>query len=315
MERYNAFPVWCRKTFGRKLYRIPLDAGMTCPNRDGTISAGGCIFCDEGGSGDFSWKYNGEPLDPERIPYIQKGVEPGSYIGYFQAYTGTYAPVERLHFLFESALKDEMLAGISIATRPDCLGEAVLALLKELKEEYPQKFIWVELGLQTMHDETAEFINRGYRTEVFADAVQHLHALGIPVITHVIIGLPKENEKMLYETIAYLNEQKTDGIKLQLLHVLKHTKLSLLYHTGHLDVLSQEEYIHLLTGCIARLDPGIVIHRLTGDGAPDILEAPLWSRHKPAVLNAVNHSLKEQNIVQGCWNGKERHGREEGNID
>ncbi len=299
--RYLSFPEYCMKAFGRKLYKIPLDASFTCPNRDGKISSGGCIFCDEGGSGDFALKYNGQKLDPANIPYVRNpNADPGSFIGYFQAYTNTYAPVPVLRKLFENALEDEALAGISIATRPDCMGQDVLDLLKQLKSKYPEKFIWIELGLQSVHEETARFINRGYSLDVFEQCLKNLKDIEIPVIVHIIIGLPHETEDMIYQTVDYLSEQGIDGIKLQLLHVLKHTKLSQLYHAGEFDVLSEEEYLRILCGCIARLDENVVIHRLTGDGNPEILEAPLWSLHKKKVLNDIGHALKINNIRQGC---------------
>lgn len=304
MERYYSFPDYCRNTFGRKLYRIALDAGMTCPNRDGTLSYGGCIFCDEGGSGDFALKYDGQSIDTESIPYLKDKGKPGDYIAYFQAYTNTYAPLERLRMLYTAALSDPAFAGISIATRPDCLGKEVLSLLAEMKQSFPGKFLWVELGLQTMHEETARLINRGYEDNVFEEAVNHLHSLGIPVIAHVILGLPGEDETMMYETVQYCNDCRIDGIKLQLLHVLKNTRLSDMYHAGKLHVLREEEYIHVLCGCIARLDEHIVIHRLTGDGNPLILEAPLWSRDKKHVLNEIRHAMKEENIRQGCLKEK-----------
>ncbi len=301
MERYYSFPAWCMEHYGKKLYKIPLDAGMTCPNRDGTINTGGCIFCDEGGSGDFASYYRGERLQPSKMPYVRnRDSEDCIFIGYFQAYTNTYAPIDVLEQLFTSCLLDPCIAGISIATRPDCLPDEVLSLLKKLLEEFPDKFIWVELGLQSIHESTAEFIHRGYTLNVFNEAVEKLHALNIPVIVHVILGLPFEIEEMMYQTIEHLNALHIEGIKLQLLHVLKNTKLSKLYNEGVFDVLTQEEYLHILCECIARLNADIAIHRLTGDGNPEILEAPLWSLKKKQVLNAIGHALKERNYIQGC---------------
>lgn len=299
--RYYSFPDYCMNTFGRKLYKIPLDASFTCPNRDGKISTGGCIFCGEGGSGDFALKYSGQKLDPEKIPYVRNPqAGPGNFIGYFQAYTNTYAPVNVLRNLFERALEDDALAGISIATRPDCMDGDVLSLLGELKNRHPDKFIWIELGLQTIHEETARFINRGYPLAVFEECLNHLKQIGIPVIVHIIIGLPHETEEMIYQTVNYLSDKKIDGIKLQLLHVLKNTRLSQLYHQGEFDVLDEEEYLKILCGCIARLDRDIVIHRITGDGNPEMLEAPLWSLQKKKVLNHIGHALKINDISQGC---------------
>ncbi len=308
MERYYSFGAYCENTFGRKLYKIPLDAGMTCPNRDGIIGTGGCIFCDEGGSGDFASKYHGEALHPETMEYVRNNQSDDQcFIGYFQAYTNTYAPIEKLDFLFSSALRDPMLKGISIATRPDCLGEDVITLLADLKKRFPDKFIWVELGLQTMHEETAEFIHRGYKLPVFESAVMRLNAMDIPVIVHVILGLPQESEEMMYKTICYLNTLPIQGIKLQLLHVLKNTKLAQLYEAGEFEVLREEEYLRIVTGCIARLREDIVVHRMTGDGNKEILIAPLWSAQKKRVLNAIGHELKVRNIRQGCMYGKEQY--------
>lgn len=275
---------------------------MTCPNRDGKSGTRGCIFCDEGGSGDFAISYEGQQLTKADLIYNHQDAPEGDYIAYFQSYTNTYAPVERLRFLFESAMEDPMFAGISIATRPDCLGPEVIALLDDLHAKYPDKILWVELGLQTMHERTAAFIRRGYPLSVFDEAVKNLHAIGAEVIAHVIIGLPNEDENMILETIDHLNEVEIDGVKLQLLHYLKGTDLGRLYLASpdSFHVLSIEEYVSIIADCIARLDPSIVVNRLTGDGAADLLLAPLWSKDKRNVLNQINHKLKEENITQGC---------------
>ncbi len=300
-ERYLAFPVWCRERFGKRLYRIPLDAGMTCPNRDGTLGSRGCIFCDAGGSGDFAVHYEGQRIQLSEVPFLShREAGEGSYIFYFQAYTNTYASIERLRFLFSSALRDPLSAGISIATRPDCMPIEVYHLLAELKQEFPERFIWVELGLQTMHEQTAVLIRRGYPTSVFDDCVLRLHALGIEVIAHVILGLPGESDEMVYETIRHLNEVKIDGVKLQLLHVLSGTDLAEAFQAGAFEVLSEEHYVRLVSGCIARLRKETVIHRLTGDGPGKLLIAPQWSRHKKRVLNEIRHVLKTEDISQGC---------------
>ena len=302
MERYTTFPEYCRKTYGHKLFRIALDAGMTCPSRDGSKGYGGCIFC-AGGSGDFAVRYEGQKLDLSVLKYIHHPAEPAGYIAYFQAYTNTYAPAHRLEYLFTSALQDPLFEGISIATRPDCLGEEVLQLLQKLKHAYPEKFIWIELGLQTIHEDTAVWMRRGYTLDVFDHAVQELRKLDIPVIVHVILGLPGETPEMVLETIRYLNRTGIQGIKLQLLQILEGTDLAEEYRRGKVQELSEEEYISLLTACIAELDPRIVIHRLTGDGNPEILLAPLWSLNKRQVLNHIMQELKAQNIVQGCRYG------------
>lgn len=298
-ERYYSFSTFCKNTFGRRLYRAALDAGMTCPNRDGRAGTRGCIFCSGKGSGEFALAYKGQKLSREDLIWNHRPAQPGDFIAYFQAFTNTYAPAEQLKKLFTAALGDPLFAGIDIATRPDCLGEDVLALLRELKEEYPDKFIWIELGLQTIHETTANYIRRGYPLAVFDEAVKNLHEIGIPVITHVIIGLPGEDREMILETIRHLNRQKTDGIKLHLLHILKHTDLAEEYEKGIFTALDEDAYVGILCDCIAALDPHIVIHRLTGDGDRENLIAPRWSLDKRHVLNRVRHELAVRDIEQG----------------
>ena len=298
---WYAFPEYCRKTFGKKLYRAALDAGMSCPNRDGTCGTRGCIFCGEGGSGDFAVHYEGGSLFREDLLYNHQDAPEGDYIAYFQSYTNTYAPAEKLRTLFIGALENPLFAGISIATRPDCMPEEVMCLLKELKETYPDKFIWIELGLQSMHEKTAVMIRRGYPLAVFDDCVQRLHELGLPVIVHVIIGLPGETPEMIYETIEHLNHAGISGIKLQLLHYLKGTDLGALYeeNPARFHVLSLEEYAEIVSECIARLDENIVVHRITGDGSRENLLAPLWSTDKRRVINTIRHVCREKKIRQG----------------
>ncbi len=299
---YYAFTDYCKQNFGRKLYRVALDAHMTCPNRDGKIDTRGCIFCDAGGSGDFAISYEGQKLTKQDLIYNHQDAEIGDYIAYFQAYTNTYATYERLKQLFTAALSDTLFAGISVATRPDCVNEETIRLFQELKQAFPNKFIWVELGLQTMHERSAVFIRRGYRLEVFDACVEKLHAIGVSVIAHVIIGLPNETEQDVLDTIHHLNVLQIDGVKLQLLHYLKGCDLGKMYleNPNAFHVLRQEEYIHIVVNCIGNLDKQIVIHRLTGDGAGELLLAPLWSKDKRRVLNMLRHALKEKNIVQGC---------------
>ena len=301
MEYYRTFAQYCRDTFGRRLYRVALDAGMTCPNRDGTCGERGCIFCG-GGSGDFALSYHGQRLAEEDLPYNHHKAGEGNYIAYFQAYTNTYAPAEKLDELFSAALSDPLFAGISIATRPDCFSDEIYALLARLKREYSDKFIWVELGLQTMHEKTAAYIRRGYPLPVFDACVAKLHELGIDVIVHVILGLPGENEEDVLATVRHLNEIKIEGIKLQLLHYLRGTDLGAAYaeHPQDFHVLSMEEYVHMVCACIGELDPDTVIHRLTGDGNRETLLAPLWSTDKKRVLNTIRHALKISGITQGC---------------
>ena len=308
---YYSFPDYCKETFGRKLYRIALDINSTCPNRDGSIESRGCIFCSNAGSGDFSINYieyieSGKSIDLSDIPYLAKtSGNPGDYIAYFQSYTNTYGDIKRLRKIYEVAMEDPLFRGISIGTRPDCLGDEVLKMLKYLKEKYPDKFIWVELGMQTMHEETAKFIRRGYSLDVFDRAVENLHDLGIQVISHVIIGLFGESEKMIYETISHLNKVKVDGVKLQLLHYLKGTDLGNMlidkrkFGDISLEPLDKDSYISILLGCIGHLSPDIVIHRLTGDGDRELLIEPRWSLDKKNLLTEIRSEMKKRGVMQG----------------
>lgn len=308
---YYTFAQFCRDNFGRRLYRVALDAGFTCPNRDGTAGTGGCIFCSAAGSGEYALKFHGQELTLDDIQPVmgeraKKQAHPGDLIGYFQSFSNTYAPVEKLRLLYRAVLANDIFAGISIATRPDCVGKEVLELFSDLKAEFPDKFIWVELGLQTMHEKTAEFINRGYGLDTFEKCVRELQETGIPVIVHVIIGLPGETEEMIYRTIEYLNALKIDGIKLHLLYILKGTRLYEMYvaqESGEggdeekspvIKPLTFEEYTDIVCGCLERLSQEIVVHRLTGDGDKENLVAPLWSLDKGKVINAIRHNMKER---------------------
>ncbi|TCL55881.1 hypothetical protein EDD76_11315 [Kineothrix alysoides] len=294
-KRYYSLDAYFKNTLGRKLSKIAIGAGFTCPNRDGTLDTRGCIFCSEGGSGDFA------------VPFSSIEAA-GPYIAYFQSYTGTYAPVSRLEQVFGQALANPKVAGISIATRPDCLPAEVLTLLDRLKTAHPGKFIWIELGLQTIHEQTALYIRRGYTLERFSQAVYELASLHIPVIVHVILGLPGESESTMLETVEYLSSLPVFGIKLQLLHVLRETDLAVDYEKGLFSTLTMEEYLHILISCMEHLSPDIVIHRVTGDGPKELLLAPLWSTEKKKVLNALHHQMKLQNSYQGkYWKGSISH--------
>lgn len=298
---YYSLDHYLKNSYGEKIYKIAIEAGMTCPNRDGTIDHRGCIFCSEGGSGDFASPAHLSVT--EQISYglsLMKDKKVGKrFIAYFQSYTNTYAPIDRLRPLYEEALQTECIAGISIGTRPDCLPDEVLSLLKELKENYPDKFIWIELGLQTIHEKTALYIRRGYPLSVFDNAVKQLHEIDIPIIVHVILGLPGETKKEILETISYLNSCNLFGIKLQLLHVLKNTDLARDYEQGLFRTYSLEEYLDVLTDCITHLSPDIVLHRVTGDGPKNLLIAPTWSLNKRLVLNSLHKKMKSENLYQG----------------
>lgn len=304
-KRYYSLDYYLKQTYGEKLYKIALDGGMTCPNRDGTLGARGCIFCSAGGSGDFAGDRRTsitEQIEAGKAQSIRKH-NGSSYIAYFQAYTNTYAPVSYLRSVFTEAINHPDIRILSIATRPDCLNDDVLALLAELNKKKP---VWVELGLQTIHEETAQFIRRGYKLPVFEDALRKLRKIGITVIVHTILCLPGESREMMLDTIRYLNTQDIQGIKLQLLHILKHTDLADYYEKYPFHLPSREEYYELLGMCICNLRPDIVIHRLTGDGPRKLLVAPLWTGNKRQVLNGMQRYFKEQNI----WQGKEFiHGR------
>lgn len=306
---YYSFNAWLKDTFGKKIYKLALDGGMTCPNRDGTLGRGGCIFCSHGGSGDFA-----EPLHSSMTEQIEaakstvrrkmktasKESEEKSYIAYFQSYTNTYAPVSYLRPLFTEAILHPDIAAISIGTRPDCLPEEVIDLLKELNRIKP---VWIELGLQTIHENTAMMIRRGYPLSVFSDAASRLKAAGLTVIVHVILGLPGESQEDMLKTVRWLASfsPAIDGIKLQLLHVLEGTELAALYEAAPFSVFTMEEYIHLLLDCIRLLPPEMVIHRLSGDGPKQLLIAPLWSGNKRLFLNSFSKALKESGAYQGEW--------------
>lgn len=290
--KYYSLNNYLRDTFGCKVYKLSLDGGFTCPNRDGTIDTRGCIFCSKGGSGDFA-ESRLLPIT-EQIEQGKKRVEnkikSGKYIAYFQAFTNTYAPVEALRKKFYEAINHKNIVALSIATRPDCLGDDILALLDELNKIKP---VFVELGLQTIHEKSAAYIRRGYPLSVYDNAVKKLNTIGINIVVHVILGLPNESKADMLETVKYVCNSGINGIKLQLLHILKNTDLADEYYRGNVKVLELDEYIDLVKACVAIIPKDIVIHRLTGDGAKKDLIAPLWSADKKNVLNNINKALQE----------------------
>lgn len=295
---YHSLDYLLRQRFGEKVYKVTLNGGMSCPNRDGTIGTGGCIFCSAGGSGDFAADAS-LPISAQidqQIRLLQSKRPIRKYIAYFQAYTNTYAPVPYLERIFTEALSHPLVCGLSIGTRPDCLGEEVIALLERLNRQKP---VWVELGLQTIHEDTAVYIRRGYPLLCFQDAAAALRQAGIEVIVHTILGLPGETAENILETMNYLNHQDIQGIKLQLLHVLKDTDLARDYEQGNFQVYSREEYIDLVISCLEHLSPDIVIHRITGDGPKELLLAPLWASRKREVLNLLHHEMKQRHTYQG----------------
>ena len=280
-----------RRQFGCKVYKLSLDGGFTCPNRDGTLGTGGCLFCSHAGGGDFAERGNSIEDQLSRAKgRVSRKIKDGKYIAYFQAFTSTYGPVDRLRSLYEAAMEPEDIVGLAIGTRPDCLPQPVADLLQELNRRKP---VTVELGLQTSNDQTARLIRRGYDFPVYRDAVQRLKKAGIQVVTHIIIGLPGEGREEAMETTRAAVEAGTDGVKFHLLHVLKGTDLETMYRQGAYTPLDLPAYGQILHDCIALLPPDIVVHRITGDGAKKDLVAPLWSGDKKRVLNYLNGVLQD----------------------
>ena len=294
----NTLNAYLKNRFGRKIYKLTLDGGMTCPNRDGKVGFGGCIFCGGNGSGSFC-----PSVDLSITAQIEEGrkllknkIKEGGYIAYFQSHTNTYAAVPYLRKIFYEAVNHPDIVGISIGTRPDCLENEVLKLLEELAKIKP---LWGELGLQTINENTAKLINRCYPLKVYDEAVKNLKSIGAEVVTHVILGLPGESKEQMLETVAY-SSKVSDGIKLQLLHVLKDTKLYEMYQKEPFKIFSMEEYTELLCRCIEIIPKKVVIHRMTGDGDKRLLVEPMWSGNKKVVLNYINKVFLEKDIVQGC---------------
>lgn len=290
--KYTTLNNYLKERFGEKVYKIALNGGFTCPNRDGKIGTRGCIFCSKGGSGDFAESPDltiTEQIENGR-KRLEKKIKNGKYIAYFQAFTNTYAPVEKLRAIYTEAIINPDIVALSIGTRPDCLGDDVLALLDELNKIKP---IFVELGLQTINEDTARYIRRGYTLEVYDKAVADLHKIGINVVTHIILGLPGESNNDMLKSVEYACKV-TDGIKLQLLHILKGTDLAKDYEQGKFEVLTLEQYTEIIKECVQIIPEDVVIHRLTGDGAKKDLIAPLWSADKKTVLNTINRALKDE---------------------
>ena len=303
MKNWNGKPYYSldymlKERYNKKIYKVALNGGMTCPNRDGKIDTRGCIFCSKGGSGDFA----GKGIDDittqinNQAEILREKTNASNFIAYFQAYTNTYAPTDYLRKIYTEALSHPNIVALSIATRPDCLDKEALDLLEELNNIKP---IWIELGLQTINEKTAEYIRRGYPLSCFDSAVKELRKRGIEVIVHTILGLPGETRKDILETIHYLNNKDIQGIKLQLLHVLKDTDLAKEYELNKFEVYTMEEYIDTVIDCVEHLSNNIVIHRITGDGPKKLLIAPLWSGNKKSVLNSLHHEFKVRQAYQG----------------
>ena len=297
-KRYHSLNYFLRDRFKEKVFKISLDGGFSCPNRDGTISKGGCLFCSESGSGDYAGdrelSITKQFCDIKEM--MNKKWKEGKYIAYFQAFTNTYAPVEELKIKYNEALKQEGVVAIAIATRPDCLQDEVLELLEEINKKF---YVWVELGLQTVSDETARKINRGYKLEVYEDAIRRLKERNIDFVTHCIFGLPGETKEDMLRSVDYIAHSGSKGIKFHLLHLMKHTPMVKLYERGELEFLSQDDYIDLICKSIAMLPEDMVVHRLTGDAPRDLLIGPMWSLKKWEVLNAIDKALVDNEIYQG----------------
>lgn len=303
---YHSLDYMLKERFGEKVYKLTLNGGMSCPNRDGTLGSRGCIFCSAGGSGDFA--ANAElsitQQIEEQMQMIRSKRPVEKFIAYFQAYTNTYAPLPYLEKIFTEAISHPDVVAVSIGTRPDCLDDNVIDLLARLNRIKP---IWVELGLQTIHEHTAVYIRRGYPLSCFEDTVQRLRKADLEVIVHTILGLPGETKEDVLETISYLNRMDIQGIKMQLLHVLKGTDLADDYLDGAFSVLTKDAYLDMIATCLEHLSPDIVIHRITGDGPKDLLIAPTWSSAKRTVLNELHHLLKERNSWQGKYFKEDDH--------
>lgn len=298
-KRYYSIDFYLKQTFGEKVYRLALNGGMTCPNRDGTLGSRGCIFCSPAGSGDFAGQ--SESSISEQLAAAKAQIRSKrncrKFIAYFQAYTNTYAPTDYLRSIFMEAIADPDVVILSIATRPDCLSPEILTLLAELNQIKP---VWIELGLQTIHPDTSRFIRSGFTLECFHQAVSSLTKFHIPVVVHVILGLPGELREQMLETVRHVGRLNIFGIKLQLLHVLSGTDLGALYTQSPFPLFSQDEYCELVADCLEQLPDHITIHRLTGDGPKQLLMAPLWSSAKRSVLNQIERTMK----LRDTWQGK-----------
>lgn len=298
---YHTLDHELKEQFGKKIYKLALDGGMTCPNRDGTLGYDGCIFCSHGGSGDFAEPYGAcggvwQQIERAKVKVSAKIKAAGGYIAYFQSYTNTYQSVDYLERLFGTAIGHPDVVGLSVGTRPDCLPQDVIDMLGKLNGSKP---VWVELGLQTIHEETAELIRRGYGMPCFYDAYSRLKRAGLTVVVHVILGLPGETKRMMYETVDALAKLSVDGIKLQLLHVLRGTELGKMYEEQPFPVFTLEEYIDTVIDCVSILPADTVIHRISGDGPKSLLMAPLWSGNKRLVLNTMIRRFMERGVRQG----------------
>ena len=287
---YNSIAVHLKEEFGCRVVKLALDGGFTCPNRDGTKGTGGCIYCSESGSGDFASDI------PSQIRLVSRKWPEAKYLAYFQSHTNTYAPVQRLRFLWDDALSHPGVVGLAVATRPDCLPDDIIDLLSEYNEK---TYLWVELGLQTSRDDTAAFINRCYETREFEDAMKKLKKRGIRTVVHEILGLPGENASDALNTALYAASFEPFGMKLHMLHIMEGTKLGQIYKEAPFPVMGKDEYVDTVVRILERLPQSITIHRLTGDAPQSALITPDWTRNKHAVLGAIQHELSVRGTFQG----------------
>ncbi|MNZ80590.1 coproporphyrinogen III oxidase [compost metagenome] len=299
-KRFHTWNTEMRREFGDKVFKVMLDAGFTCPNRDGSIAKGGCTFCSARGSGDFAGSRRDDLItqfntirDRQHLKWPH-----AKYIGYFQAYTNTYAPLETLKEYYEAILQQPGVVGLSIATRPDCLPDDVIEYLAELNE---RTYLWVEMGLQTIHESTSELINRAHDSKCYIDAVEKLRKRNIRVCTHIIYGLPQETHEMMLDTGRAVANMDVQGIKIHLLHLMRKTPMVKQYDAGLLRFLEKDEYINLIVDTLEFLPPEMIVHRLTGDAPRDLLIGPMWSLKKWEVLNAIDDELKRRDTWQGKY--------------
>lgn len=297
-KRYHSWNFHLRQQFGGKIFKIPLDAGFDCPNRDGHVASGGCTFCSERGSGDFAGDRKDDLITQFNTikTKMHEKWPSGKYLGYFQAYTNTYAPVEQLREMYEVILEQEGVVGLSIATRPDCLPDDVVEYLGELNK---RTYLWVELGLQTVHERTADLINRAHDYQTYVDGVEKLRKKNIRICSHIINGLPLENYEMMMETAKEVAKLDVQGIKIHLLHLLRKTAMVKQYEKGLLEFMDLQTYINLVCDQLEVIPPSMVVHRLTGDGPADLMIGPMWSLNKWEVLNGIDAELKRRNSWQG----------------
>lgn len=289
-DAINSISSYLKKEFGEKTVKLAIDGGFTCPNRDGTLSHGGCIFCSEGGGGDFASTIE------DQIELLSEKWPKAKYLAYFQNHTNTYAPVDVLREKYEKALNHPLISGIVIATRPDCLGEDVLDLLEEINQKH---FMWVELGLQTMHEDTAKLINRGYKLPVYEKAIEELKKRKIKTVVHLILGLPGEDKERMTESVRYVAESGIFGMKLHLLNIVKGSRMEKLY-PDYSFFESIEDYVDFVCNLLEIIPPEVTIHRMTGDAPRKILMKPEWSYRKRTILNSIHNEMKKRGSVQGC---------------